>query len=296
MVFLMLVLPLASAGLTVSVPGEGVVYDSKSLTVSLSYDSSAKFYYSDNTNPGRWRKLCSRYDLSCEKKIRVKEGNNSLAFKAVNTTGQTSDVTIVNFSVDSKKPRISTRYPRANSLVNNNTLFSVEYTEDNLRNVTLFYGENISTKTNCESGRHKTCEFDVDLTGYNGQDIFYWFVVSDNSSVVISRKTKISVDTTAPDITNSMTTVASGDGTAAGKRVEILVDVNEANFKDIKYTDSNLCGLAFSRVKTLCNKLKVGRCIKTQRFCTGDHVLTLVARDKAGNEVTQDLGLFNVPV
>jgi len=288
----MLSIPLTSAILTVNVPQEGQTYDSRYLTVDLSYETNAMFYYENNA--GNWREICRRADTNCEKRLRFNEGANSISFKGIDSSGQSSEVNTVNFIVDSKKPRLSTMSPKSNSIVNESDLFKIKYTEDNVQDVTLFFGNDNLTNSTCESGKNQECYFDPNLEEYDGQTIWYWFSVSDKLQTVESRKTKVIIDTKAPNITNTMTTIQSGDGTAQGKRVEILVDVNEANLEDISYTDSNWCGLAYGKEKTLCTKLSVGRCIKSQRFCSGTHTLTLTARDKAGNEVTKVLDPFTI--
>lgn len=274
------VLQFASAlELDIQSPTEGY-YDSKSVLFSLSVDERSYFYYSNVDNSGRWIKLCPEKDYSCERKVKVNEGENNFEVKAVSDEDSATEGVI--FTVDSKKPIITKTFPSRSSIING-YLFSIWYSEENLKEITLYYGDDFTIGECEEAGMNKQCNFtDVDLTGYDGQEIYYWFEVSDKVNTVSSKKTKIKVDTTAPEILSEQY-IPGGKASQNQKYMKFILDIKEENFDKLIYQDTNGCLVnpIFSRI--LCSNLQVGRCLKTKSFCLGNHDLTITAIDKAGN-------------
>ncbi|MDO8460801.1 MAG: hypothetical protein Q7S74_06865 [Nanoarchaeota archaeon] len=277
--------------LTVINPTEGIAYNTTLINVQLNTNSSSIFYYADMNSSGNWIKICPKKDLNCMKKISMREGNNFVAFKAVDGNNADSDIKLVNFSVDSRKPVIKKLYPPINSITNG-SLFSVSYNKNNFSNgkrnlklVNLSYGLidnlNASLRYDCPAGMNQHCDFNnVSLSELDGQYIWYWFTVSDGASTVQSAKTKVKVDITPP-------VISVQDPIVSGRTAKLIFDVIEDNFDKITYQDSNTCGQAKMSINLLCTRLNVKRCVVIRSFCPGTHELNIMVSDKAGNSVNQ---------
>jgi len=112
----------------------------------------------------KWRLLCSNCDEfgnSKKKNILLNEGKNKLIIKATDFYGNEKSVEL-EFFIDSVKPIIHSTKPFKNSFFNGSD-FYIKYTEDNLRKITLFFGnENLTkniTNENCSSGKKQECSF-----------------------------------------------------------------------------------------------------------------------------------------
>ncbi len=227
----------------------------------------------------RFRRLCRDCD-NYNKKKTFSDGQHNLIVRAIDYAGNEGESTI-EFSVDSKKPRISRTRPRKNSVVNGSE-FYIKYTETNLQNITLFYGTEKITKYNCEVGRNQECIFrDVDLTGYHGQYINYWFEVSDSINTKSSRKTRVKVDTISPflKVNNPV------NGMEYGRRVQFDVEVTNEKVKIIEYQDN------LGRWRRLCSRCDSYD--RTKSFKRGPHTVNVRAVDYAGNS-DEKIVSFNV--
>jgi hypothetical protein len=231
----------------------------------------------EDKSADKWIKLCDNTEV-CQKRIRAVEGDNTFRIKAV---GDDSVPETVSFFVDSIKPRILKTSPLGNSFVNG-SLFSISYIEKNLEDITLFYGNagDIRSEINKEClGGNKTqqCDFELDISEFDGESIDFWFEVNDGINVVTSKRTRVKVDTTSPKIVESSITSLENN------RVKFVFEIDEANFRDIILRDFNDCGIKYNPSELLCGNLNYGRCVVTKNFCKGSHELTITVRDKAGN-------------
>jgi hypothetical protein len=260
--------------LTTNNPIDGSVYNSRSILFDLETDQESDFFVTKRIHrPAGWKTLC-RDTMECEKAVPFREGDNRVLIKAVNSVGETI-TKVISFTIDTRKPKIHKIEPRRTSFTNGE-LFSVRYTEAQLDEVTLFYGTDSILKTNCESGKRKTCDFsNVDLSTYDGQEIDYWVQIKDVAgNIGTSKKTKINVDVTAPK-------VHFYEYEQVRRRVNFVFEIEEKNFKEISYidnTDKN------PRWKKLCSKFRNGRCDTQKSFRNGNHILDIKVIDKAGNE------------
>lgn len=265
--------------LTVNNPVQDEIYPSRTVVINLDSDDVANFYYKKDTLANtKWKRLCMM-ETVCEKRFRFDEGDNMISFKAVTEGGEQDFVYDVSFEVDSSKPRIHTMTPRRGSYIKGD-LFSVIYTEDNLQEITLDYGTptdiRMASRTDCTPGRNQVCNFEnVDLTDFDGKEIEYWFAVSDELRTVTSRRTLVNVDTTAPELNYFDYTISRGSAT-------FVFEIKEQNFKDISYIDNNDRN---PRWKRLCTRLRDGSCSRRIPFARGEHLLDIVAVDKAGNSL-----------
>jgi len=241
---------------------------------------------------GKYRRLCRNCD-SYDKQKNFKEGFHSLNIRCkdhpeINATSY--------FIIDSKGPRISKTYPRRNKFTNGSD-FSIKYIEDqpvvfylnvteeiNTMKFDPFFGTffgiffdpfGLEEDLICEAGRNKECHFELDIEELDGEEIEYQFMITDIAgNIESSRPTTVTVDTTPP---KSIDPKYSFDK----RRVEFLFLIDEINFDKITYIDNNDKN---PREKILCSRLKEGKtCSKTKSFRKGDHDLTILVKDKAGN-------------
>ena len=284
-------------------PQDGDIFGSGNVLVNLSASSKSLFYYSFADNPEKWNKICSSSNLRCSKKIKFKEGVNNLIFKAVGISGVTSNLEEVSITIDGIKPvilKIS-----SNGSISNGNMFSVIYNKndrvtgtDVLNNVTLFYGiggdiMSISKPEECLTGMNQHCDFEeVDVSYFEGQNINYWFNISTKANSVLSKKGRVKIDTTSPEIeplVDGISQIISSKIYSDFKKqvysrnVKFTLDITEDNFDRVSYVDSNNCGYKVIPSQVLCTRLNVGRCIVTKSFCVGHHNLIITAIDKAGN-------------
>lgn len=169
--------------------------------------------------------------------------------------------------------------PFENELFNGN-LASVLYSVGSLKDITVFYGTDYSssvTRNDCESGKLKTCNFEnIDLSQFDGKSIYLLFRLTDMKNTVYSKKVKVRVDTTAPELKDF-------DYSVNKERVSFMFEASEKNFKEISHKDLNDCGDRDSGF--LCRNLIKGKCSVVKEFCGGTHYLTIKITDKAGNSI-----------
>ncbi|MEK6933811.1 MAG: thioredoxin domain-containing protein [Nanoarchaeota archaeon] len=222
----------------------------------------------------RWSVLCKDCDEygNTRKLIKIlREGQHNLTFRAIR--GANVSEKNISFFIDSIDPQIITTKP-ANRDFTNGSDFYVTYTENNLKETTLFYGEDKITNNDCPSGRSQICNFNINLTKYNGDVITYNFELRDiaNNSDR-SRNISVNVDTIPPNITKFNLTII-------GKYAFFNISINESNFDKVQYKDFKDVSPSW---KTLCSSLKNGICYKKLFFRTGQHNVTVQVLDKARN-------------
>jgi len=268
--------------LTVTSPVEGAYLDSKTVTVDASSDQNVSFNLFRNVLRSRRSvELCDNV-MTCMDTFRAREGSNTVRVKVLNTDGE-SDSEDISFIVDTRAPRISRTEPRNNEWVNAQSLFTVNYREDNLDSVRLVYNGTIEPKTDCTSGRKKTCSIMPNLTSFDGKDLLYHFQLFDKAGNNATSQVRIvHVDTTLPVISNVSTSVDR-------RRVTFTVEVEEENFDKILMRDNNARRPRWTR---LCSRLNVGVCTKTKTFRTGTHNIDLMLLDEAGNSDEESVPEF----
>jgi len=269
--------PLSAPNLVVNDPVDGGIYNSRAVVFDMDTNQKSNFYVTKNIfRPAGWKRLC-RNTMGCEKKVTVREGDNRVLVKAVNSAGETV-TEVISFFVDTKGPRISKTTPRRRS-VTNGDLFTIKYSENNLERVTLFYGRGTETvtKMNCPSGRNTLCEFmNVDVSMFDGEEINYWFEAEDVAgNIDTSKPVRVVADTTDP-------IVHFFDYEIVRRNVNFVFEIEEKNFDAVMIYDQSVIR---PKWKTLCSRLVNGRCNVRKSFRSGDHMIDLKAVDKAGNSV-----------
>ncbi|MAG01878.1 hypothetical protein CMI42_00935 [Candidatus Pacearchaeota archaeon] len=260
--------------LTVTSPANAGIFNKSTIDYVLTSDEVSDFYiFKNRLRSNRAVKLCNDV-TSCNASIRAREGSNNVTLKIINVGGMVKEEDR-DFIVDTRVPRIMRTRPRDGKYMNNDDNFSIMYTESNLKKITLFFGNDSTFKTSCESGKRKICDFNQDLSLFDDQTIKYWFDVEDvagnkeNSSV-----REVMVDTTKPNITGMNYTIDR-------RKVKFAFDIEEKNFDKIIIKDHND---RRPRWRRLCSKLIVGKCTASKRFRSGEHLIDVKALDKAGNE------------
>jgi len=275
--------------LTIISPLQNSVYDSRSVLLSFQLNEKADVYYIDNINgKGRWIRVCQEC-LSYSGKRSFNEGKNDLTFKAIDVVGNTAYKNL-SFSIDSNKPKIIKIEPKEDFV---STEFSVSYNEENINSVKLNYGNiltGIKSKSlqNCPNGKKQKCSTSFSLKEYDGQNIEYWFEITDIAgNIAISKKLNAEVDETSPNLNNQDSFWLQGQG-KNNKYIYFTLNIIEKNFDSVSYIDNP--SDAKSRWKTLCLRLKGGICEKKVSFGKGNHSIDVQIIDKAGNSISKRIG------
>lgn len=262
--------------MTVTSPLE-IMYPKKSVPFDIeATETVAKIEFIDNDakNPA-WKVLCRECNAYTRSQS-LNDGAHNLTIKATDHYGLVREASVSLF-VDSKSPIIFSTSPKKGSVVNGSS-FSVNYTEDNLAGVTLFYGNDVdgftSVLMDCVPGIKKGCVTSLDLSAFDGLSLDYYFQVNDSANSILSKKTQVKVDTSPP-----LMTLNSPLAGSYAKSVPFNVSVSEP--VRLEYLDLS----QGSRWNTLCNQCSefgLSR-LKTKTFKPGSHNLLVRASDKANN-------------
>lgn len=271
--------------MTINSPLEGM-YSKKAVPFNIeTTETVAKIEFIDHAakNPV-WKVLCKECDSygSSLKTQSLNDGVHNLTIRATDHYGLVREGSVQLF-VDSKLPVILSTSPKKNSVVDGSS-FSVNYTEDNLVGVTLFYGNALEGFTgvlmDCDSGVKAGCSASVDLSSFDGLSLDYYFQVSDGSGSVSSRKTQVKVDTSAPLIT-----LGSPLAGSYPKNVPFNLSVSES--VKLQYLDLSE-GSKWNTLCSQCSEFGSSR-LKNKPFKPGSHHVLIRALDKAGNTDVKDV-------
>ncbi|GBE20053.1 MAG TPA: hypothetical protein ENG87_04070 [Candidatus Pacearchaeota archaeon] len=282
---------------TLNTPTEGSIYTSRSVLVDFSLDETADVYYTDLIDGrGRWTRICndcSPGDPAYSKKRSFDEGLNQIQFKAIDVVGN-EVLSDVSFFVDSKKPKIYKTLPRKGFADGN---FEVQFKEANHDTLTMYYGNtqtgirnyNVNIDSECyeKKGKHYCENIFADLDDYDGQEIEFWFNLTDmadNSDD--SKHYNLDVDTTFPVLNNPSSFWTQGEGKYA-KYIYFNLNITELNFDEAVYTYFDSRGKL--RERRLCSRLKDGICEKRKSFRRGNHSINVQIIDEAGNSIAMPL-------
>ncbi len=180
---------------------ENTTYNKTNLVLDVETAEKVRKLYS-RLNNGNWNELCRNCD-DYNGIISVSEGSNYLEI-AAQKSWFNYEYEDVYFHAESPQqnetnqtditpPIIHNTYPSRLSF----GLFGVQYTEENLEQIKLYYGPNLENEavfTGCGSGNEIWCYNDVDLSMYGFfQRIYYQFEVRDGNHVTYSDKVRIRV-------------------------------------------------------------------------------------------------------
>ncbi|PIN78127.1 hypothetical protein COV15_00510 [Candidatus Woesearchaeota archaeon CG10_big_fil_rev_8_21_14_0_10_34_12] len=282
--------------LNVTSPVNGVYYAGRAVPITILVDGLVDLEYIDyfDVKP-RWKRLCG----DCQNYSGTKNFNDgkfneifgmadswhNITIKATDRFGNTNQSSVM-FFVDSKIPRVSRMLPGRNNVVNG-SYFYVKYSEDNLLNITLRYGNLLleyseKNLTNCFSGRNQECSTSANVSVYENQLIEYWFDVADVARTISSKKIQVKVDTISPNMT-----IYAPENETYGRYVSFNIASSE-NLKALEYYDSSELRPRWKRLCTNCNSYS-GK----KSFARGSHDVLIRASDYAGNTDEENIG-FNV--
>lgn len=266
---------------------ENTVYNSRMVLIELESIEPASFYYRIN-NIGVWKRLVS-LTKSYSKEISFKDGLNNVSFKAVDRNSNSMEKS-VSFYVDSIKPKITSTLPKKGFA---NGDFEINFIESNPENLVLHYGVedfeitnfsvdgfketeiNLSDCHYFDSGKVH-CPVSVSVDEFDGQEIEYWFELTDIAeNVVESKHLKLKVDVSPPVIVNS------DFWSQTNNIINFDIEINESNLAHVSYIDNGM------KEKKLCTKLKNGKCEKKVKFKPGHHILDIIIEDLAGNSLIE---------
>ncbi len=264
-------------------PVQGGVYDSRMIPLNLTMSSKATFRYAKYSDNGNefvtLCRDCDEYGFWKLKRKPFDDGSHRLLIKLIFEAGEVES--FVDFIVDSKMPRIFATGPEDYAV--SKSEFWIEYSEENLQSITLYYGlgTESATKTDCESGKKKKCIFEnINLSQYDGEEIEYWFEVKDYFETVKSRKNKIKVDVSSPELF-----VTSPSESIYERKVPFNISVSES--VELEYREIS----DSSRWKKICSRCDEygAEKLKKKLFGEGEHEIIIRATDEAGNTAEEKI-------
>lgn len=227
-----------------------------------------------------WRTFCTNI-LRCSRYLSVPEGDNQINFKLLDFSDEEYKDSL-NIFVDSIKPRISRQYPKSRGYANGE--FTVIYTEDYPETVDLYLAEpgseefvKVASTTECGAGRNVECTLEYDVLEFDGEQIKYYFEVSDRASITSGRAYTANVDTTDPEFTSFSFDKIS----ETSERYLLNTEMSEYVKLEYQYP-----GIA---KKILCSKCSYKRV--TFYFRTKPEYVDFFAIDMAGN-TAEDMRVY----
>jgi hypothetical protein len=262
---------------------ENTIYNTRRIIFNMTTTEEVEtMKYTDwNDNRPRERRLCRDCEEYYNRKS-FRDGHQNLTFIATDYFGVVRRISR-NFFIDSRDPRLYTPEPRRGFA---NGTFTVKFREENPKELFLNYGngtDNRSAEVNLtaciEERNRRECEITVNLEEFDEQEIIYWFNMTDIAeNYDESRKTDLKVDYTNPKINNVTWTTDR-------RRVTFYINITEPNFDEVVYTENG-------RERRMCSRLDEGICEDRKTFGDGDHNITIIVRDEAGNENSTKASFF----
>lgn len=259
-----------------------IVYYSKKVQFNISASGIlAEISYINLDDPNsKWKTLCTRcseFGFSRDRRLTMVENLNHLILRITYPNGSIFDNNIT-LRVESTRPKIHKIFPRENA-VTNGTDFSITYSEKNLLNITLVYGNDDRIRNvsqSCTSGNNQICKFSVNLTEFENENIYYNFLLKDYIDPVNTRMTRIKVDTITP-VLNIISPVG---GNYYFKKLPLNITVSEK--VKIVYKDVNGRDLPWRTLCTNCESYGYYSS-KYLNIMSGNHDIYIKAIDDAGN-------------
>ncbi len=257
--------------ITINFPSNEYVSSEKYIDFDIEINEPGTLYLTDSQSPSREKRICG----NCQeytRSLRFNEGYHLLTFRAIDRNNNEAEESIEIY-VDSKEPIIRSTSPDEGYV---NTVFTVEYDEENLQSVVLHYNQGSGwvdvVLEGCEAGIRQTCSSE-DIPLEDGE-VQYYFTVSDFATSVDSDIITLMVDTTDPLITvNDPQNVPYNN-----KRIQFDIEVSE-DVELLEYLDA---ADPRGRWKRLCKNCDGYD--KSKSFGEGYHDLIIRATDYAGND------------
>jgi hypothetical protein len=266
--------------LNVSSPAENG-YTQKKVLFEILTNNPAKIEVIDYSEKiSRWKVLCQNCNNYSNLVNINNDGHHNFKIRATDSFGNVKEKNI-SLTIDSEAPVIKKTFPEEKKF--NNGLFGIIFIEENPEKLILTYGniqkgyadKELNLENCSQKNKEETCQIEINLSGYDSQDLEYWFNLTDVSGR--SKKSKSAntkVDFSKPLINNSEYNIKA-------RKVKFFLEVFETNFYKINYIDYKERS---PRFKILCSKLKNNICEKQISFAEGQHNVTIEVLDKAGNK------------
>jgi len=184
-----------------------------------------------------------------------------------------------------RAPGVIKTEPSSNRFANGSFLIEFKNLPNSLilryGNTKTGYRDSNVSIDNCDFFRNFDCTTSVDLSDYNDQQIFYYFIPQYTNSLTRIGQTvptKVKVDSIPPVINNLSYTINK-------KIVTFDISIVEENLVSVQYMDNPIS----QRWINLCTRLQNSRCISRKSFSSGPHDLTVMVKDKAGNTALQEV-------
>ncbi|MFH0978955.1 MAG: S8 family serine peptidase [Candidatus Woesearchaeota archaeon] len=223
---------------------------------------------------------CNQYGFTRKQETKFTDGYHKVSIfsndNIINTT--------IELFVDSTKPKVISQLAANKGYCNGN--FVVKYTELYPINVDLNYGGMMVNRKDCPAGTNQQCNFFVNLSNWENQNIYWSFGVKDTFSTVAYKPSSLCKIDTIPSH------ILYAQSRQDKNYLFFNVSLDEkANY--IKYVDR---GPKKPVEVTLCSKcIEFGKTkIQKKSFGKGFHNLTVFTEDAAGNRDTRALKPFTV--
>jgi hypothetical protein len=267
---------------------DGGSFGTQNVILEITLNKMAQLNLRDN-NKGTTSNLCALCNQFKKTKIFGYGLNNYTLIASALPHDITKELI---FIIDNKKPLITKQLPLQNKYINESTVFTVAYTEDFLTGVTLTFGNKTlgyknKTVVGCINGTKVNCSTKLtnsDIAKFENGTMEYWFNMKDIGGAVKSGSAiKEFVDLHKPVINYFNATPL----TKNPKMINFTLSVNEKFLDKVEYKDFK------NKSTTMCTTLKSGICQKSISFNTGFHNVTVIVKDKIGNNVTRNAA-FNI--
>jgi hypothetical protein len=273
---------LVEPSITVHSPIENKIYSTKRVLLDVELNEKAKIEYLVDGPRANWKEICRNGCKNGQAELRLEDGPNKVFVRAIDGS-QNVNSTEISFFVDSSAPRILGTEPRKGY---SDGSFSLEVMEQNIEKLTLVIQGNeynINPSVCVDGKRGKSCVANVNINNYDGQSVEYYFIVKDIAGNVEQSKTQtVKVDVSDPIIEDI-------EVVNDGKYMYLRVQIDEPFLDSVEYIDLDD---PKSKNSQLCRKLVNGMCEGKLKLKDGEHTLSIMVYDEAGNAVGESIELF----
>ncbi|MDP2926376.1 MAG: hypothetical protein Q8N99_08415 [Nanoarchaeota archaeon] len=250
-------------------------YNKNKFNLEINASKNSKIAMVDNINGGK-TELCNHCN-HYNKLLNFNLGFNDITVIA--TKGLEKKERRYIFFIDKEKPRIIKILPNSRGFSNGK--FSVYYSEDNIKELALNYKVDGEYKKkiirNCENGKSKNCTVEIDLSGYENQELEYYFNLIDiGANSVSSRVNNFFIDTTSPVLKDVITDIDENN-------IEMTLYIEEMNLDKVYFSIDE------KNKRVFCYNLKNNLCSKRLTLSYGEHKISFNIIDNARNEINKDI-------
>jgi len=237
--------------------------------------------YSDN-NGKSYKSLCTNC-FAYNRTTTFDEGNNTIIVTSFSKDSKPLFVgDTLKFLIDTKKPIIHDANPDRGVTKGP---FVLDYSEENLKSITFYYGTSSLRKNSCNStllsnccgsGEKKNCTFTINLKPLDNRTLSYYFMAED----IVGHKIKSSQFSVKVDITPPLISLKN-----YVQPNYLFLNISISEKSDVTFLDQLDANARSVRICTNCLGSK-GKYLRYS-FKKGPHKLIVTAIDSAGNSGTK---------